>query len=221
MSHGSRQARDMFFVVIGFMALIVAGTVGFALAEEPDPTSASAEAGFARDMRDHHAQAVTMANVVRDRSTDPAIRYLALDIATGQQAQIGMMSGWLDQWGLNQTDDRQPRMAWMSAEGGHAATAGSRTNTAATRLGADGRMPGMATKGDIDRLRTLSGRDAEVLWLTLMAAHHRGGVAMAKVAVDLVRNPYERNLAEGIVDSQTAEINYFNELLANRGAPAA
>ena len=85
---------------------------------------------------------------------------------------------------------------------------------------ADGRMPGMATTQDISRLRTLSGREVEVLWLQLMVEHHRGGVLMAQAATELVEAPYERRLATSIVESQTAEIRYLTELLAARGAAA-
>jgi uncharacterized protein (DUF305 family) len=215
MSNAARQVRDALLIVIAAAALLVAGTLGHALAADPTPSSSSAEAGFARDMRTHHLQAVRMSEIARDASTDPEIRYLALDIATGQQAQAGMMSGWLDLWGLTQTDDDQEQMAWMS--GAHGEGHGDQH----AGLLPDGRMPGMATAADIERLGTLKGRDAEVLWLTLMVAHHRGGVEMARAAVPLVDEPYERNLAEHIVDSQTSEIEYMNRLLAERGAPPA
>lgn len=222
MGNAARQARDALLAVIAAVALVVAGTVGYAVASDPPPRSDSAEAGFARDMRDHHVQAVRMSNVVRDRTADSEIRYLAFDIAGGQQAQAGMLMGWLSQWGLDQSDSSQPSMAWMSGYGkrhGQSMDHG-RTMPSATLL-PDGRMPGMATDADITRLEGLKGRDAEILWLTLMIAHHRGGIDMAKAALDRVANPYERNLAQGIVDAQTSEIEYMNSLLAKRGAPPA
>lgn len=217
-----RQIRDALLVAIAGLALVVAGTLGFALASDPSPASDSADAGFARDMRDHHRQAVLMADIMRDRTTDPAIRYLAYDISNSQQAQAGMMSGWLQQWGLDQTDDDQQPMAWLAGTSGHGGhSAGHDAGGGATALLADGRMPGMASDADLARLRSSNGKDAEILWLRLMVDHHRGGVAMARAAVDLVEAPYERDLAAAIVDSQSAEIEYLNELLAARGeAPA-
>lgn len=221
MGNADRQARDALLALIAAAALLVTGTVGYAVASDPLPNTASAEAGFARDMRDHHLQAVRMSDIVRDRTADAEIRLLAFDIAGGQQAQAGMMMGWLSQWGLDQTDTSQSRMGWMS---GYRQLHGPRTDhrqTMPAMLLPDGRMPGMATNADITRLQGLKGRDAEILWLTLMVAHHRGGIAMAKAALDLVANPYERNLAQGIVNAQTSEIDYMNGLLAKRGAPAA
>lgn len=104
----ARQVRDLLLVLIAGLALVTASTVGYALAPHDEtPSSSSAEAGFLRDMSAHHAQAVEMSWVLHDRTTDGGMRYLTYDIATSQQAQIGMMSGWLSDWGLNQTDTNQ------------------------------------------------------------------------------------------------------------------
>ena len=72
-----------------------------------------ADAGFARDMQTHHAQAVEMAFLVRDRTDDAEVRTVAYDIITSQQQQAGQMYGWLVQWGLDQTgrDRRWPGSA--------------------------------------------------------------------------------------------------------------
>ena len=87
------------------------------------PGEGSAEAGFARDMMVHHAQAVEMAEIVRNKTERNEIRILATDTALTQQAQIGQMQGWLGVWGLPITGT-EPAMAWM----GHPT---------------QGRMPGM------------------------------------------------------------------------------
>ena len=221
MTNAAKQVRDALLIVIVGAALMVAGTVGHALASDPPPTTESADAGFARDMRDHHLQAITMSDIVRDRTTDPAIRFLAYDISGGQGLQAGMFMGWLQDWGLNQTDQSRKPMAWMSGQAGHGGGHGMAGTDSGTMLLPDGRMPGMATEADIEKLRSLKGRQAEVLWLRLMVAHHRGGVDMAKFALTVVEHPYERNVAQGIVDSQTSEIDYMNELLGQRGSGPA
>src|SRR3712207_5353493 len=63
------------------------------------PSDSSPEAGFARDMMVHHAQAVEMAEILRDKSESEEMRTLAADIALTQQAQIGQMQGWLQEIG--------------------------------------------------------------------------------------------------------------------------
>jgi hypothetical protein len=81
----------------------------------PGPTSV--EAGFARDMSTHHAQAVELAMLAHEKGSDPEVRQVGADIAMTQQAQIGMMQTWLDGWNLSRNSS-QPRMAWMPDGGG-------------------------------------------------------------------------------------------------------
>jgi uncharacterized protein (DUF305 family) len=89
---------------------------------------------------------------VHARSQDPEVEALALDILTTQQAQIGMMGGWLEQWGQTQAASG-PTMAWM----GHS-----------------GAMPGMASQEELASLRTLPAGELEEQFLRLMIRHHAG-----------------------------------------------
>ncbi len=152
------------------------GTLWVVQSRTSAPADWSADAGFARDMQTHHAQAVEMAFLVRDRSDDEELRTVAYDIITSQQQQAGQMYGWLVQWGLPQTGSRPP-MAWVGGE--HAEAHAS----------ADGTMPGMATEAQLDELRAATGVEAERIFLRLMIAHHEGGVAMADAAVADAQDP--------------------------------
>ncbi len=118
-----------------------------------------------------------------------------------------MMMGWLDQWGLTQSSPARP-MAWMHMDHDYQAHDGSL-------------MPGMATNAQLDRLRGLSGRDAEVYYLQLMLEHHKGGVAMAQGYVDLARNEPEKRLAQSMVVGQTSEMKLITDMLTQRGAGPA
>jgi uncharacterized protein (DUF305 family) len=161
------------------------------------PGDSSVEAGFARDMSTHHAQAVEMAMLAHEKASDPDVRQLAADIALTQQAQIGMMRTWLQDWHLDPTGS-QPRMAWMSD-----GAAGLR----------DGLMPGMATDAEREQLRTATGRDFDVLFLRLMRTHHLGGIHMAQGVLDLSDDGQVRDLAQTMVNSQKKEIDGIQELL--------
>jgi uncharacterized protein (DUF305 family) len=208
-------ARNALFVLLAAALLAGAGVVGYALGNRNGPPATdSAEAGFARDMITHHSQAVRMAITARDRITDPTLRTICLDIITGQTGQIGAMQGWLDTWGLSQSDPDQTPMAWM-VSGGH----GSSDHGMAGMDGMDdqGAMPGMATPGQLADLEALSGRAAEVLFLQLMIKHHEGGVTMARAGVSQVEPSYEKQLARSILDSQTSEITAMQDLLRARG----
>ncbi|THA51153.1 DUF305 domain-containing protein [Streptomyces sp. A1136] len=191
----------------------------------------SADAGFARDMAVHHQQAVEMSFIVRDRTQDEAVRSLAYDIANTQANQRGMLLGWLDLWGLPKVVADEPPMSWMGSGGdGHGTSGqgmsgqdmaghdmgGHDMGGATTKPGA--LMPGMATKEEMDRLRTAQGRDAEVLYLQLMTDHHKGGVAMAQGCATQCATPAERKLAEGMVAAQRSELTLMADMLKQRGA---
>ncbi|MHA3703871.1 DUF305 domain-containing protein [Jatrophihabitans sp. YIM 134969] len=169
------------------------------------PGDDSPEAGFARDMQQHHAQAVEMSFIVRDRTDDSATRLLAYDILTTQENQEGQMLGWLQNWGDSQARTA-PAMAWMGHD-----MAGMGDMTGAT-------MPGMATPAQLAKLRTLSGRAAEILFLQLMIAHHKGGVEMAQAILGLTEQPEVVQLANSMMTSQQSEIDLMESMLKQRGA---
>ncbi len=162
------------------------------------PGDDSVEAGFARDMIIHHAQAVEMAEIARTRTGSEYVRNLASDIALAQQAEIGQMRGWLQVWDLSPTD----------------------TNPAMDQMGGsmEGmRMPGMASPEEIDELNTLPPEEMDILFLKLMIAHHEAAIPMAKAVLKETDRPEVEQLATAIVASQQAEISKIQNLLRSRG----
>jgi uncharacterized protein (DUF305 family) len=178
--------------VLVLLAGCAAGATAALLVTLP-PGEDSPEVGFARDMMVHHAQAVQMAEIVREKTQSDAMRLLASDIALTQQAQIGMMQGWLEVWGLPITGG-EPAMAWM----GHPT---------------EGLMPGMATPDEIDRLSKLPPNRADVLFLHLMITHHEAAIPMAEAIDKRTEEPYVRQLAESIETSQRAEIENMKAMV--------
>jgi uncharacterized protein (DUF305 family) len=170
------------------------------------PRDDSAEAGFARDMATHHAQAVDMSFVVRDKSSDHELRTLASDIIVTQSTQRGIFMGWLQQWGLSQAS-AQPRMAWMPGHSHMASTTGGAVL-----------MHGMASDAELQQLRDANGVDAEVLFLQLMIRHHEGGIIMARAVLPLSERTEVAQMAKSIDDGQRAEIAEMRNLLAARHA---
>ena len=189
-------------LLVALAALLLGGLAGYRLGQAATPAADSVDVGFARDMSVHHEQAVQMAALAYDRSDDPVVRLLAFDILTTQQGQIGIMSGWLDAWGVPWTTTG-PRMAWMG-------------------MPTEGLMPGMATTAQLDALRDADGAAADVLFLQLMIPHHVGGVDMATEAAAQAERASVRQLAAAMAEAQTSEIAYMNELLVAKGtAPVA
>jgi uncharacterized protein (DUF305 family) len=187
-------------VILALLAALFLGATAALLLTRP-PGNDSPEAGFARDMIVHHAQAVQMAEIVRDKTGSADIRLLATDIALTQQAQIGMMQGWLGEWGLP-IAETGPAMSWM----GHPT---------------EGLMPGMATPEEIDRLQGAPPGVADVLFLRLMIAHHQAAIPMAEAVLRRTDRPEVRQLAQSIVNSQRAEIENMKAMVEEKVGDSA
>ncbi|MCS5717917.1 DUF305 domain-containing protein [Herbiconiux sp. CPCC 205763] len=216
-------------VIAAVLVAVVAFAAGWLAAPRADtPSDTSVEAGFARDMQQHHDQAVQMAMIVREQTDDPEIRQLAYDIATTQSQQSGQMYAWLNSWNLPQASS-EPSMTWMSQptlsgagsdDHGHGGATPTTGALDASGMKPGDPMPGMATADDLARLSQLTGADAERLFLQLMIAHHLGGVEMAEAAIARTTNPLVVALAKAMTFAQTGEIDYMRDLLAERGGPA-
>jgi uncharacterized protein (DUF305 family) len=204
-----RRALTALLVLVLAGALVAAGlAIGAAtgIGRPYVPTDDAIDTGFARDMIVHHEQAVKMAEIARDYSTDGPIKLLAFDIETQQIGQVGQMRGWLATWGLSENTDR-PHMSWMPAALGH------------VHDSADGAlMPGMATTAQMRRLAALKGtKQGDILFLQLMIRHHEGGLAMAKYAAANAKVDYVSGLAGKIVTAQTSEVLQMEQMLLARG----
>ena len=194
-----RDAGPLVLLLAAAAVLFAALALWFYLTGQ-EPGDDSAEAGFVRDMSVHHAQAVEMAEIVRDKTGSEEIRLLAADMALTQQGQIGYMQGWIDSWNLPATG-AEPAMSWM----GHPT---------------EGRMPGMASPEEIERLQNASPEEADKLFLRLMIPHHQAAVPMAEAVMERTDRPEVENLAGAIAASQKGEIQVMKDMLEERGAEA-
>ncbi len=187
-------------------ALCLGVLLGWLVFDPHHPGDDSAEAGFARDMTEHHAQAVQMSQLVMQRSEDEDVRRLAVDIDNNQNFERGQMAAWLVEWDLPRARAGE-RMAWME---GH--------DHASMELPAGVPMPGMASPAEIEELSGLTGDEAEVLYLQLMTTHHIAGVEMAQAVLDLGEDPEVLAAAQRMVDAQTGEIRLMSDMLEERGS---
>lgn len=188
-------------VILVALALVA----GFLLGRPSYPLDTGADAGFLRDMSAHHAQAVDMSMVVLDKTEDVELHTVAMDMARTQQAQIGMMQGWLSAWGLTARAS-EPPMTWME---GHDHGGGEGEVPEA--------MPGLATNEQMEELGDAEGEEAEVMFLELMIAHHLGGIEMAEAEVELGREDLVVQFAQGMVDAQTTEVENMERMLERYG----
>jgi uncharacterized protein (DUF305 family) len=197
-----RRARHVGVAVAVIVALLLAYAGGVAATRPSYPSDTSPEAGFARDMSDHHAQAVELGMIAYARATRADVRMLGGDIALTQQGQIGVMSTWLKQWGLGPTAARPP-MAWMPA---------------GQRELVDNRMPGLASPDQMATLRAARGTQVDILFCQYMLNHHLGGIHMVDGILALTTDPDVRALAQAMHDGQTNEVQTLRGMLASLGA---
>ncbi|HTJ37349.1 MAG TPA: DUF305 domain-containing protein [Dactylosporangium sp.] len=190
--------------MLAAILLLVTGTaVGYLIPTLRAPGDDSIDAGFARDMSVHHAQAVEMGMFAYRLGTTDDIRNLGYDIAASQQWQIGQMQTWLVEWHLSPTSSNRA-MSWMP----------SGMNT----LQPDGRMPGMASADDLKRLKSATGKDFDTLWCQLMLRHHLGGIHMAEIAAKDASTQEVRDAAEKMRVAQSYDISQLTEKLNDLGA---
>jgi uncharacterized protein (DUF305 family) len=151
------------------------------------------DVAFATNMIPHHEQAVEMAGLVPDRSTNPEVIALAEKVSAAQQPEINAMRVFLVQWNENPQD---------GTAGGH---------------GGHGAMQGMVDDATMTKLQSLNGPEFDTLWLQSMIAHHQGAIEMAKAEVANGENVDAKRMAQTIADTQQAEIGQMNEML--KGGP--
>jgi uncharacterized protein (DUF305 family) len=168
-------------------------------APESPAASADMESGhntddvmFAQMMIPHHQQAVELAALVPDRSTNPQVQQLAASIAGQQQPEINAMKAMLAQWEVDSSE--------MTHQGAHGMT-----------------MAGMVDEATMVRLEALKGTEFDSLWLTSMIGHHEGAIEMANVEIADGSNVDMVGLARAIVTAQQGEIDQMKQILAGMG----
>lgn len=149
-----------------------------------------ADVAFTNEMIMHHQQAIEMADLVLDKDgVDPDVITLAENIKAAQQPEIDLMQSWLETWG-------EPIMNTGDMDGMDHGGAGM-----------------MMSDDDMNALDAATGAEASSLFLEQMIVHHQGAIDMAEQEIENGKNPDAIELANKIVDDQTAEIQKMREML--------
>ena len=178
-------------LVVALVVAVGGFVVGRATADGSDvPAAGSAEVGFVEDMIDHHDQAVLMSSLALrpDAGASSAVRDVAVGITAMQRYEIGLMEGWLREWGVRRGGVGREAMAWM----GHGTPVAE--------------MPGMASASDLQRLTAATGRDFDELFFDLMREHHEGGMHMGEEAAKRADDADVKWLANLMTRNQRREI---------------
>ncbi|WP_129337483.1 DUF305 domain-containing protein [Cellulomonas endophytica] len=150
-----------------------------------------ADTGFAQMMIEHHNGALDMANLAVEKGSTSEIQELGQRIADAQGPEIDLMTGWLEAWGEETSAD-------MSMEG-------------MDHSGME--MDGMSMDEAMTELESLSGAEFDRRFLELMIAHHTGAIDMAQQEIEDGSDPEAIQLAQDIVEAQTAEIDEMQQML--------
>jgi uncharacterized protein (DUF305 family) len=171
-------------------AAILAGMVGWMIGDSGSSISHDeVDTGFLQDMREHHEQAVLMGFIYRGLpDTRPGLRTVAASIVRGQSIEVGRMIQLLRDFGETESNETDSAMTWM----------GMSANV--------GQMPGMASDEELELLGQLSGDEADQLFVTLMTAHHLGGIEMADFAAANAKSTEVREMAASMAEAQRGEI---------------
>lgn len=164
-----------------------------AMAAQPSTAHNQDDVLFAQMMIPHHQQAVALAGMVPDRSTNPEVRALAAEISAAQQPEIATMKDMLGRWGIKPDE--------MQHESGHAGMT----------------MQGMVGDETLVKLEGLKGPDFDALWLQSMIGHHQGAIEMATIEVEAGKSPEMTALARSIISAQQAEIDQMKQMLQASG----
>jgi uncharacterized protein (DUF305 family) len=175
------------------------------LVEQSRNTLGPIDAGFARSMLLHHAQAIQMATFMRT-NTSPEIQALAQSIVMKQTHEMGLMEGWLTAWNSPVMVDGPP-MRWVE-EATHLKHIDDQLFQA--RCKADGgAMAGTATPQQLEQLKKSSGRAQEKLFLELMIAHHQAALSMAWFTQRNGHSNLVKGLAISMIREQGTEIGWM------------
>ncbi|MFE5934162.1 DUF305 domain-containing protein [Streptomyces sp. NPDC056470] len=150
----------------------------------------AADVSFAKEMIQHHRQAVEMADLAPTRASSAETKELAAKIKGAQDPEIKTMSGWLTSWGEEVPAD----MSGM----GHDMSNG---------------MPGMMSKEDMDKLMQAKGAEFDKMFAEMMIKHHEGAIEMATKEKAEGKYGPALKLADEVIKAQTAEIEQMNKML--------
>ncbi|MEN8625109.1 CopM family metallochaperone [Psychrobacter proteolyticus] len=147
------------------------------------------DTAFAKGMLGHHRGAVEMAKIELKYGTDEAMRQLAQDVITAQQAEIDVLNKWL----ASHPDAAKPKPNTVEMQQAYAKSMQN--------------MHGEMTLGVADPV-------PDMAFARGMLPHHIAAVDMAKVQLEYGTDEEMRQLAQDVIDNQQTEIDVMKNWIA-------
>lgn len=182
------------------------------------PPVTKADVEFMQGMIHHHAQAVEMVALMKDRTENKELLLLGARISQSQAEEIGFMKRWLEMRG-QKTSLPMPEMKDMKMSDHDHGNHQKKTKKMDMKDHGDHQMmmPGMLTPAQMKALADAKGKEFDRLFLTGMIQHHEGALVMVD---ELFKTPGAGQDAEMFtfatdVDStQRAEIRLMRTMLS-------
>lgn len=203
-----RTTRALAVLTVGFTVVLSGcGDDGSSANTGSDGTRTDhneADATFATEMIQHHAQALAMADLSVGRDLDAEFEIVIEAIRMAQAPEIETMTDWLVDW-----DEPVPATVndHANAEDGEHDMEGMEEDD----TGMD--MPGMMSDEQMAELEAVSDAEFEAMFLTMMIEHHAGAIEMAETEQQAGQYSPAIKLAQDIEATQTAEIDTMEALL--------
>jgi uncharacterized protein (DUF305 family) len=161
------------------------------------PKHTQDDVDFMQGMIHHHAQALVMTSMVRDRAASRSLAILARRIELAQESEIEVMEHW-----LKTRDEETPDAE--DHQNNH---------------GGQGLMPGMVGHKELAKLAASDGRRFDRMFLEYMIRHHQGALTMVAQLreTDGGQEPEIDLFARHVDSDQNIEINRLAGLLAQVG----
>lgn len=194
-------------------SLVVGGACAAAAPPPSSPAAAPAPArranpadvAFVSGMIHHHAQALVMAELARDRAASPAIRTLSERIHVSQTDEIRIMQLWLSDMG-EPVPEPSPTGMRMTMGG----------------VEHDMLMPGMLSADQMARLEAARGPEFDRLFLAYMIQHHEGALEMVEALFAAHGGGVDDTIYKMASDTfadQGSEIDRMQRLLDSMNGP--
>lgn len=192
---------------------------------------------FLHHMTMHHSMAVEMAKPTAAKAIHPELKELAQAMIDDQTREIGQMRAWAKEWYGLEIADPMAMMDQMMGRGGHMMPgmhpSGNMPGMQSPGMGSG--MPmhsGMPMQGDMpmhpmaemammhdmsmmDSLTKLPPARLEAVFMSQMIPHHQGAIEMARLVPERAAHQELKDLAQTIIESQSAEIDQMNGWLAS------
>jgi uncharacterized protein (DUF305 family) len=145
---------------------------------------------FIDQMIVHHQMAIMSSEHMISDSERPELRQLAENIQKSQSEQIEQMQEWRDEWYPNDAK-QEPEMS--------------------NDMMGDGMMEKEMMGGSMQGM--MGGDIADAMFLRMMIPHHQDAIDMSEEALERAEHPELKELAQTIIDEQSAEIELMQGYL--------